>query len=225
MSLIENSQLGVEGEAFGGEVPVTRQERFVMEVYAAVDEATADGLDRLRRDEGIVASCAVGCCYCCQYHILTNVAEVHALAQYVKRELGAERISALRARTQQWHEWDNSRPGRYPGTNTDGQTDISDYDPCCPLLVNGLCSAYPVRPLACRTHFVSSDPLACQAATDPTSTEEAPVVLASVMAAASPFSEAMREYVEEADSDVSQSTMLLPHGLAIEMGWDFALSL
>jgi hypothetical protein len=35
----------------------------------------------------------------------------------------------------------------------------------------------------------------------------------------------MREHVEEAGSDVSRSTMLLPHGLAIEMGWDFALSL
>lgn len=220
MSWLESRGLGVEGE-----VPVTRQERFVMEVYAAVDEATADGLDRLRREEGIVASCALRCCHCCRYHILTNVAEVHALAQYVKRELGAEALGALRTRTRQWHAWDNSRPGRYPAVEAEGQTDISEYDPRCPLLVDGLCSVYPVRPLACRTHFVSSDPLACLAASDPTSTEEAPVVLASVMAAASPFSEAMREHVEEAGSDVSRSTMLLPHGLAIEMGWDFALSL
>jgi Fe-S-cluster containining protein len=107
----------------------------------------------------------------------------------------------------------------------DEQTDLSNYDPCCPLLVDGVCSAYPVRPLACRTHFVSSDPLSCCAANDPASTEDAPVVLRSVVAATSPFSRAIRDHIEEGGSNFSESLILLPHGLAIEMGWDFALSL
>jgi hypothetical protein len=35
----------------------------------------------------------------------------------------------------------------------------------------------------------------------------------------------MKDHIEAAGSDFSESLMLLPHGLAIEMGWDFALSL
>jgi hypothetical protein len=31
----------------------------------------------------------------------------------------------------------------------------------CPLLVNGMCAAYDVRPVACSLHHVLSDPEAC----------------------------------------------------------------
>jgi len=167
----------------------------------------------------------LGCCHCCRHHIIMNIAEAHNLAQYVKRELSVDQINDLRMRTQQWHEWDNSRPGRYPSTKIDEQTDLSNYDPCCPLLVDGACSAYPVRPVVCRTHFVRSHPQSCRAANDPESTEDAPVVLTSIVTAASPYSMAIRDHIENAGLDFSRSIMLLPHWLAIEMGWDFAISL
>jgi len=224
MSLIENSPFGVGAEAFGADMPMTPQEDFVNGVYLAVDEATACGMDRLRSEEGIIPTCKLGCCHCCRYHIVTNIAEAHTLAQYVKRELSVEKIDALRLRTQQWHAWDNSRPGRHPSAHTDERADLSNYDPCCPLLVDGACIAYPVRPVVCRTHFVSSHPLFCGAANDPESTEDAPVVLTSVVTAASPSSRAIRDHIENAGLDFSRSIMLLPHWLAIEMGWEFAIA-
>jgi len=128
-------------------------------------------------------------------------------------------------RTQQWHEWDSTRSGRSLTPSLDSQTDLSDYDPCCPLLMDGVCIAYPVRPIVCRTHFVCSNPHFCRAANDPDSTEEAPVALTSVVRATKPFSKAIGDQTERAGLDPSRSLMLLPHGLAIEMGWDFALSL
>jgi len=224
MNLIEKSNFGMGPEEFGADIPITAQENFVTGVYLAVDEAIARGLDRLRSEDGIIPTCQLGCCHCCRHHIVTNVAEAHALAQYIKRELSVEKINGLRMRTQQWHEWDNSRPGRYPSANIDEQAYLSNYDPCCPLLVNDACIAYPVRPVVCRTHFVCSHPLTCGAANDPKSTEDAPVVLTSVVTAASPFSRAIRNHIENAGLDYSRSIMLLPHWLAIEMGWDFALS-
>jgi hypothetical protein len=223
-NLIEDSNFGIDTEEFGADIPITPEEDFVHGVYSSVDEATACGLGLLRSEDGIIPTCKLGCWHCCRYHILTSVAEAHTLAQYVKRELSVDQINDLRLRTQQWHEWDNSRPGRYPSANIGEQTDLSSYDHCCPLLVNGACSAYPVRPVVCRTHFVCSNPQSCCAANDPESTQDAPVVLKSVVKAARPFSMAIRDHIENAGGDFSRSMMLLPHCLAIEMGWDFAIS-
>lgn len=224
MNLIENGNLGVSPEKFGTDIAITPQENFVRNAYMAVDRAAACGLDRLRSKDGIIPTCKRGCCHCCRFHILVNIAEAHTLAQYIKRELSAGQINALRMRTQQWHEWDNSRPGRYPSANIDERANISNYENCCPLLVNGACIAYPVRPVVCRTHFVCSNPLSCYAVNNAESTEDAPVVLTSVLAATSPFSRTIRDHIENAGLDFSRSIMLLPHWLAIEMDWDFAIS-
>ena len=121
MALMKNNRFVTTSEHFGADLPVTPQEQFVTDVYRAVDEATADSVARLQREEGIVPSCKRGCCHCCRYHIVTNIAEAHTLAQYVKREFLAEQIDELRWRTQQWHAWDNSRPGRQrPRCDTGG---------------------------------------------------------------------------------------------------------
>jgi Fe-S-cluster containining protein len=198
-------------------------EGFVKGVYSSVDEAIARGLDRLRGEEGIVSSCKAGCCHCCRYHILMNMAEAQTLAQYVKRELSSDQINDLRLRTQQWHAWNDSGPGRYPSAAVGGQTDFSAGAPCCPLLVKGVCIAYAVRPIVCRAHFVSSNPLLCLAANDPQTTDDAPVVLTSVVTAASRCSMAIKDHIERSGVDFSRSLMLLPHWLAVEMGWDFAV--
>ena len=198
-------------------------EDFVKGVYASVDQEIACGLDRLRRQEGIVSSCKAGCCRCCRYHILINVAEAQTLSQYVRREMSADQINRLRARTGQWHAWNDSRPGRYPPPAGGEQTDLTHTAYCCPLLVNGRCIAYPVRPVVCRAHHVASDPEWCLAADDPQTAGEAPVVLGSMVTAASRFSAAIKDRIETSGLDFSRSQMLLPHWLAVEMGWDFSV--
>jgi uncharacterized protein len=210
----------------GGEVlPITPQEHFVKEVYSSLDEATASGLERLRSEEGITPPCKVGCAHCCRYLIMANIAEAHTLTQYLKREWSEDQTRDLRFRTQQWHEWDLSRPGRYPFPDQVRQTDLSNYVPCCPLLINGACSAYSVRPVVCRTHFVCSDPLSCATANEPESAQAAPVVLTSIVTAASRFSLAIKDRIETTGLEFSRSIMLLPQWLALNMGWDFAIAL
>jgi hypothetical protein len=61
-------------------------------------------------------------------------------------------------------------------------------------------------------------------ANDPESTEDAPLMLRSVVVVASPFFAALQDHIENAGLDFSRSRMLLPQWLAIEMGWDFTLS-
>ncbi|MBN2332982.1 MAG: hypothetical protein JXO49_02615 [Deltaproteobacteria bacterium] len=221
--LIEKSHFSVNPEGFGADRPVETQENFIKGIFSSVDETTADGLDRLRTEEGITPTCKLGCCHCCRFHILTNSAEAHTLAQYVKRTFSGDQINGLQMRTRQWHAWDNSRPGRHLTDSFGEQVDIENYVPYCPLLVKGACSAYPVRPVVCRTHFVSSPSLFCRAASDPQLPQEAPVVLMAVVTAAQPFSMAIRKHIEHAGLDFPRSQMLLPQWLAIEMDWDFAI--
>jgi Fe-S-cluster containining protein len=210
MNLIDHGKSRTGTEEFGADLPMTQEESFVKAVYSSVDEAVARVLDRLCSETGVIPSCKLGCCHCCRYHIVMNIAEARTLAQYVKREFSPEQRKDLRMRTQRWHEWHDSS--------------LSHYDACCPLLVNGACSAYGVRPVVCRTHFVSSHPLSCHAANDPESTEESPLVIELVVTVTNPFSRAIRDQIEKAGLDYSRTMTLLPQGLAIQMGWDFAVS-
>lgn len=206
-------------------IPITRRERFVRSVYSSMDKAIADKLNRLRTEEDIQPSCAEGCGHCCRYYILTNMAEAHTLVQYIKREWKKEQINDLRIRTEQWHAWDYSRPGRRVLAMNDKQIDLSEYEDGCPLLVHGACNAYQVRPAVCRSHYISDSPLSCQAANHPGTTGRAPLVLASIVAAVDPFRRIIRAHVEKAGWDYDRTRMLLPQWLAIEMGWAFGLAL
>jgi Fe-S-cluster containining protein len=225
MSRIENREIGVVSGKPGAFTRTTPEESFVRRVYASLDEAIADGLERLRSRKGVIANCRLGCSHCCRFHIPLSIVEAHTLSQHIQREFSESQIRSLRMRTLQWHEWDGSRPGRHPSGALQKQTDLSAYDHCCPLLIDGACSAYLARPFVCRTHFVSSHPWYCLAANDPESTEDAPVALTSILTETNRFSTAIRDHVEQSGVDFCRSIMLLPHWLAIQMGWDFAFPL
>ena len=224
MNLIENTDSWIAHGKVGADIPITPQEKFVNCVYSSLDEAIACALDQLRSGDGIIPTCTRGCSHCCRNHIVTNVAEAHALAQYIKREFSIGQISSLRIRTKQWHEWNDYKPCSCPSANIREQTDLSSYDHCCPLLVNGACSAYPVRPVVCRTHYICSHPRFCREANDPESTKPPPVVITSIIKETSQFLVTIRDYIESAGWNFSRSIMLLPHWLAIQMDWDFAIT-
>ena len=210
MTISKDSDFSTCPETFGADIPNTPQEIFVNSVYYSVDEVVSQELNRLRTKDCVITSCKSGCYYCCGHYILTNIAEAHALTQYIKREFSLDQIADLRMRTQQWLEWENSRPGRYPTNNTEVQPTPSGYQPYCPMLVKGKCSAYPVRPLICRTHFACSDPPACRSSNDPESNEDNPMALTSIVTVTNPFSMKIRNRIETAGFDFSQSIMLLP---------------
>ena len=202
---------------------VTPRERLVREVYDRVDAAVGRELARLRREEGIVPSCQRGCCNCCGQHIQTNLAEAYALGQYLKRSFSPQRIMELRERTRQWLAWHGALRKAHPPADRAGAAPLSGYEPCCPLLVDRACSAYPVRPVICRTHYVSSHPSACRPSHDDRPVEQAPVALTSILRATQPFSQLLRTHIESAGLDFSRSILLLPHWLAVEMGWEFGM--
>ena len=201
-------------------VPVTAQERRVRDVYGRIDAAADRELGRLRHEEGVVSSCKRGCCSCCGQHIQTNAAEAHALGQFIKRTFTVQQIDSLQRRTRQWLAWDAALRKEDDPAGRSGSPELLGYEPYCPLLVDRACSAYEVRPVICRTHFVCSDPAACRPAHKGQSSEPAPVALTSVLHATQPFAQALRTHIEATGMDFSRSIMLLPHWLAMEMGWE-----
>ncbi len=223
MDVVSDSEFVTGSDKFGIDILNTRQENFVNSVYSSVDEAAGRELNRLSVEEGVIPTCKPGCFHCCGQHILTNIAEAQALAHYIKREFSRDQIESLRVRTLQWHEWDDTRLGRCNATHVDQQFTFPAYH-YCSMLVEGECSAYPMRPLICRTHFVCSDPIACRPFKDPESIENDPVALASVVLATNPFSVRIRDRIENSGYNFNASIMLLPHWLAIVMNWDFAIS-
>jgi Fe-S-cluster containining protein len=150
-----------------------------------------------------------------------NPAEAHALGQYIKRTFSVQQIDSLRRRARQWVAWDAGRRKEDDPAGRSSGPEPLGYEPCCPLLVDRACSAYPVRPVICRTHYVSSDPSACRPAHDPQPVEHAPVAITSILNETQLFSQILRAEIEASGRDFSRSIMLLPHWLAVEMCWDF----
>jgi Fe-S-cluster containining protein len=192
---------------------------FAAGIYHLADHATELELARLRFKEGIVPSCRPGCFACCGQHVLATAVEARALVEYVRREFSAAEIRALKHRALRWHRWDRRR--LQPVTS--GRTSKEDPPPC-PLLISGICSVYPMRPLTCRTHFVATDPWYCRPGNDPTSSGGTPRGLSSVVLASGPFSAEIRARIEAEGGDYLESILLLPHWLSLEMGWEFAPS-
>jgi hypothetical protein len=204
-------------------IPATAQERLVQRVYDCVDEAAGRELYRLGLEDGVAPSCKPGCFQCCGQHILMNSAEAHALAQFVRRNFSQTEIRDLQQRTQRWHAQDEIRLGRSPAPALSESAELCRGVLFCPLLVEGKCSAYPARPVICRTHFVSSHPSSCRPSCDSRPEAESAVSLTSVLKATRAALMPLSTGIENPGRDATHCIMLLPHWLAIEMGWDFAI--
>jgi Fe-S-cluster containining protein len=218
---MKDDQSVTQSEKAGACLPATPEESFVRALYASVDEAIASGLVRLLKDDGIVPSCRLGCCSCCRFPILISIAEARTLAHFVKRTFSLEQIESLRIRTRQWHQWDDALRAGSSSDDLPGQPDAFSRKMSCPILVDEACSAYDVRPLVCRSHFVRSHPLSCKEAINTQSVGNPPQVIESIKAATQSYTMSVKHCVEKTGLDYCRTMTLLPHGLATEMGWDF----
>jgi Fe-S-cluster containining protein len=97
------------------------------------------------------SACREGCDWCCHLTVGTTVPEVIRIVEYLRQNLSAEEIRALRARI---HTLDEQRRERRA-------TGRSEAGLPCALLINHRCTGYPVRPLMCGG-FNSSDASACE---------------------------------------------------------------
>lgn len=106
-----------------------------------------------RQSLGAPIACRAGCSYCCHVRVDVLAHEAIALVRYLKSQIPEEQAQAIAARV--------VASADRLATMTPEQHDAARVQ--CAFLVDGRCSAYPVRPLAC-AGFHSLDVGKCERA-------------------------------------------------------------
>jgi hypothetical protein len=96
------------------------------------------------------SACKEGCDWCCHLTVGAGVPEVVRVVEYLRRTLPADAFAALRERVRLLDE------RRRQLAAAGGEPHLP-----CALLVDGRCTAYPVRPLMC-AGFNSADAGSCE---------------------------------------------------------------
>ena len=112
------------------------------------------------------ASCRAGCTRCCQQLVPMTPVELEALANAVQRWPSDQRQQIAKAAARQAEHFaflglvdllEDAPPGELGTVAAAWAEQRVD----CPLLIDGLCSVYEDRPLACRAQLVTSEPAEC----------------------------------------------------------------
>lgn len=116
-----------------------------------VDEAVGLAEVEISQISMFRTACEVGCDWCCYQRVSASPAEILRIADYLRRTRSAEDLANLRAHL------------AAVDTQTSGRSsqDRLALRLHCPLLVDGRCSVYHVRPLTCRG-YTSADVDACR---------------------------------------------------------------
>lgn len=138
-----------------------------------IDNSVATAEHRVEK-RGESVSCSMGCDHCCHMLVETTWDEALVLARWVHSQPPTQRQSLVQkirraANERQSFFSKRSSTERYRRPTTSGK-EISakvcreyfyERPRPCPLLLQGVCSAYEVRPSACRLHIVTSPAQLC----------------------------------------------------------------
>lgn len=164
---------------------------------------------------GIAPTCRKGCAHCCRQEILVTRVEAEAIVAWIEASWQPPQLDALKDRIRAWLVW--ARDGFQRRVDGGEARDVVAYEhgPLCVALEDDACSIYPVRPMMCRTHYVSSSPDACRQASDPAfSRDDKVLVLASIHRVSQPAILRIRAVVERQGADFRATVHLLPEWLA-----------
>ena len=120
------------------------------EFYNQVEQLSDSFLTMCQRDN-VKVDCKMGCAWCCYQSVFALTHEMLVVADYVRSHFskGVQKEILNRAKRKTAKTKNLSREALL-GTNE-----------ACPLLRNGACMVYPVRPVACRI-YLSSDVRSCE---------------------------------------------------------------
>jgi hypothetical protein len=185
--------------------------RVALRVYQGCDEAGTRKLAELAAT-GVTPTCAAGCSHCCSLEIPISRAEAEAIVEWLMTNRRPEDLAGIRDRLRGWLAWYRTE---YPRLVASGVSRIEAFfrhAPRCALLENERCGAYPVRPVTCRNHYVSSPASACDPASGAGADAAEPLL--AVARATHPNVVELQRVVEGQGGDYLASIHLIAEWLA-----------
>ncbi len=138
------------------ETNLNKVRREVVRIYKSTDV----------RLKNIEKSCLEGCSHCCNQNIPVHVSEELPIVDYIENEFSEPEKESLRERFRSWFKFMNENT---PEASVLSEADVQVFNKKlasnripCPFLNDNLCSIYKVRPLACRTFYVTDSPDYCE---------------------------------------------------------------
>jgi Fe-S-cluster containining protein len=107
-------------------------------LHSELDKHFAEGMVKMR---GAI-SCREGCAYCCYYKVDVTPAEAFLIADFIRTRFSPGDLRAV---------VENAEANKQKLAPMKAKLHMS-ANLACPLLRNGRCSAYEVRPALCRIH-------------------------------------------------------------------------
>lgn len=139
IAAIELTQRSVAG-ALRADMSEKRMSKMFVDMYAQVDEAIA----MFFRDANVKPPCRPGCAFCCYIQVEAMVPEVILILRRIWSKPRKVRDAILAAARE-----------AAPVVHTMSVADRCEAKIPCPLLWEGQCSIYAVRPLSCRRFYVA----------------------------------------------------------------------
>lgn len=151
------------------------RQRVTLRVYQDVDAVAERTLAALAKS-GVHPTCAEGCAYCCRLEIPVTRAEAETIVAWLHEHHTAEELEAIRARLAAWLAWYRGDYAAHVAAGMERADVFFRHGVPCALLEGTRCGAYPVRPIACRNHYVHSSVEDC----DPARSDREPETIDAV---------------------------------------------
>lgn len=114
----------------------------IEDLYLAIDGLN-ESIIALAERQNIKVACHKGCQWCCHQAVYANSYELHYLSERVKSVISKEKIT----------RWIEASEAKHGVTSKMNEEQITAHKSPCPLLENGACSVYAIRPMACRIYL------------------------------------------------------------------------
>lgn len=121
----------------------------IRQLYHQIDLLTDSFMDYSQRN-GRAMDCRMGCSWCCYQSVFASTHEVLVIEDYLTNHFSKEVVEGIKVAA-------TEKAGRSKAASN---KDLLKMQGACPLLKNGVCMVYPVRPMACRI-YLSSDVKTC----------------------------------------------------------------
>ena len=178
--------------------------RALKKMYQSID-MLIDSLLVFAGKQGIQVACHKGCGCCCHQVVFANSYETHYLSEYIKSNFSREEQRDTLERARQKNK----------KVKELSEADILKYKSPCPLLIDGACSAYEARPMACRIYLSTRLETCLEFFHHPENEKNYPALLDFPLMAGKMMNEGFIEALKE--NEVGTAEFRLEEGLSITL--------